>query len=337
MNTNLKHMDLYGNVSYKKQLWNHLWENKHKASVKADQHETSFVLLSRIQSVLRFASNTLVGTGAFLLGISDETAQVTVIVLNVLAITIQVIEAASNMEQNKLEHKQSCERYRDICGEIERAMAVKRSGAQFTEVLDTLSSSITTADRSSPYIMSFIERKHPLTIPDVPLIPVSPEVSININGNDTRKEYFQWSSDYPILSTDDITNKYYSDPNNIAHYVNDSNGYVINVDENCCYFTGLQRDDIISPSGFGWVSKIYREDSEFTLDQWKKSVSERILFLEKYRFVHPDNAIVYIIAEGYPRFSKNKDFLGMEGILLNVPEPVWTKFDPDQYRTLTRE
>ena len=329
----VKHMDLYGNVSYKKQLWSHLWDNKHKASVNAERHDSSYRILNRLQSFLKFASNSLVGVGVFVLGISDENAKTAVIVLNIAAIVIQVVEATSNLERNKLEHKQSSEKYKDICGEIDRIMSIKRTGAQFTEVLDTISTRITNVNRGAPHVMSFIEKKYELHIPDIPLVPISPEVSVNIPSDRPDKhEYFLWNVNYPILSSDPICEKYYRDVNNIAHYMNDTSGYVSQVDENCCYFVGMSQEDVISPSGFGWVTKIYREDIDYIMDRWKLAVATKDRFLEKYRFVHPNNAMVYVVAEAYPKLSKMNDFLGMEGILLNVPEDTWNKIDLEIYR-----
>ena len=319
----MERTDLFGNFTHKKQLWNYLWNTRHRSNTFARQHDDSYILFSRIQKGVKFMSGVLTSSGTLLLGVSENTQFTVGIILNMLSVFIQVMESVSGLETIKLEHKKSADNYKFIAGEVERVMATKRTTAQLSEIVESISTQINSIQQSTPNIMNFIGGRHPLTHEDgIPLVPVSPENSVSVMIDDYKN--FEWSTDYPILSQK--FPEYYKSCN-IAHYLNDEQGSVIHVDENCCYFIGMSRNDIISPSGFGWATKIFRDDSQFVYKAWTTSVAERRVFHEKYRFIPDVDTITFCIAEAYPRYNIRGIFKGFEGILLNVPRDVWFAYE----------
>lgn len=313
--------DLFGNIPYKRQLWNQLWTNLHRTERDADRHEDMSVILGRIQSVLKFLSASMVGTAGLILGFDNKEQSNIALFLNIIAFCIQMIDSSSNLETRKIEHQKSSARYRDIHGEIDRVMTIKRSNVQLTESFDVLSTRITSTNREAPPIFGFVQRRHELELPEIPLMPMSPESSIQDSVEVSIS--MRWSDNYPCIDDEPVLQDYVKDANNLAHFKNDLMGNVLDVDENCCYFVGLTKADIISASGFGWISQVHSDDATYILEKWQQSVKNRSRFLEKYRFVHDKIYVVYVIAEAYPRYNQSGECIGMEGVLLNVPESIW--------------
>jgi len=318
-------MDLFGNLSYKKQLWHQLYDTREKSKRLSIEHEKTLLYIIYFQTFLNIISLTALGIATLFLTMDGDDTNTTLnIILNMLVIGIKTIEKATGIDQRRVEHQRSSDNFKFISGEVERLMVTKRTTMQLVEISDVLTNMMNKFDQQASSIPSFVQTRVNIEHIPISLIPISPENSVVLQ---VEEPDFQWGTDYPLCIDHPIIGKYYTDPNNIAHYLNDENGYVSNVDELCCYMVGLSEKDIISPSGFGWVSRIHREDSDYIMDAWKQSVESRSIFYEKYRFVHERNNIVYVVSEGYPRFSKQNKFIGMEGILVNLPKDAWDKLE----------
>jgi hypothetical protein len=218
-------------------------------------------------------------------------------------------------------HKQMSENYKFAYGEIERVMNIKRTTSQFSENLDVISNMMNSYEMKAAPVFKRVQRKYPLHIPPNPELPISPGASRESSPNPLRS--FNWSTDYPLLSEHTVLKEFYKDVNNVGHYLNDVEGHVERVDEMCCHLVGMSEEDIISPSGFGWVQKIHRDEAELVLEEWNKSVNRKQVFFQKYRFIHSHETVVYVVAEAYPRFSRKGVYQGYEGVILNIPEHVW--------------
>lgn len=307
---------LFGNLSFKKRIWNQLWDHKHKVEVNARRHETMYVLYNRIQSVFKFISGTLVGTGALIVGIENESSR-SVLFMNVIAVMLQVGEKVFNIEQSKMGHKTSAEKYKDVCGDIDRMMTIKRGTEQLTEAFDIISTRITSIDRMSPYIMSWVVNKYRLEIPPTPELPFTPNTSMK---DITLYVDYVWSDVYPVLGTHEA----YSTPDNVAHFLTDSSGSIIHMDEKYYNFVGNSEHPLY---GFSWVAYIHRDDVESVIRQWQEAVLVHEPFIKKFRFKHQDGSIIHVVAEAYPKFSSSSVFLGFEGILLYMKDNQWRDID----------
>lgn len=312
---------LFGDTSYKKGMWSQLWDYKHKTLLLSHQHQDVYVELQYVQYILNFLIIGLPTISAILIS-SQSEAYTTILFLNIISALLKILEELSGLHERIQNHHQASENYKFVHGEIERVMTIKRTTTEFKENLDILTHIISSFDINAPPIFNHIIRRTPLIIPPNLQLPISPIYS-RAHSPDPQ---FQWTTNYPILSTHPILSEYYKDINNIGHYFMDEEGFVVFIDSTCCDLVGLKLNDILA-SRYSWVSKIHKDDVDFIQDQWISTFALKTVYHHKYRLVPQYGAYVYVVTEAYPKYSRQGVFKGYEGIILNISEDLWNDLE----------
>lgn len=339
-------MDL-GDYVYKQQLWNQLWNFKYRAIENAEQHEASYIFFKRIREILDITISMLTSGTAIVAGTNNDKnhyeSSIMIIIFSVSAVLLKIIEKSTGISECILHYNRTSQNYKYLHEEIRRIMTIKRTTAEFKEAVDILSDLFIIFEQNAIPVLGFIRKKYMVTVPPIPDTPSSPNSSRNYSHESNlpnsssnvspnfsnESKLFDWNElniDFPLISENNDLAVFYNIPDNIGRYMNNNTGAVIKVNEACCRLVGATFSDIVSPSGFGWSSRLHRNDASYIWERWQNCVRNQHIFFEKYRFVHSDNEIIYVVAEAYPLFSRTGIFEGMYGIIVSISKTVWDVF-----------
>ena len=141
------------------------------------------------------------------------------------------------------------------------------------------------------------------------------------------------SDDY-YLATHYITRQYYT-TQNVAYFSTDPNGIAINGSDNMGNFIGLQKEQNLQ--SMAWTSSMVNNyeiyGSMLNKAKLKKSYIKKIHF--KFVPKGSKNKLEvnkYVIIELHPYYDKDDGrYMGLKGILLNLPYNIWNIFNENYF------
>ncbi len=88
----------------------------------------------------------------------------------------------------------------------------------------------------------------------------------------------------------------------IGIFLNDINGKAIYVNKKCAEIIGVPQENALD---FNWTSFLHPDDCNWVLEKWQYAFKNGIKFSEKYRWLHPEDKIVWTHGQIVP--VKNED------------------------------
>jgi len=161
------------------------------------------------------------------------------------------------------------------------------------------------------------------------------EFSMQKNTEDMPTNNYILFDNY-YLSNHYVTKQYYT-KNNVAYFTTDTNGVAINVTDNMEEFIGISKEQNLQ--SISWVSNIASDNYE-TYKSWlnkakmQKSYVKKMHFRFKITDANKKYSMTdrYVIVEAHPYYDKDDDsYLGLKGIVLNLPNNIWNMFNEDDF------
>lgn len=136
-----------------------------------------------------------------------------------------------------------------------------------------------------------------------------------------------------FLSTHKIISNYYKHKN-VGYFRCDIDGVFIKVSDNISTFIGLPKEENLQ--SISWV-RYLPEDNYQEYTEWTKRAQSEQPYVHKLHFKY-NNSIsgyhtvhYYVIVEFHPCYNSNKKYIGLRGIMVNVPKLVWELFDEKDF------
>jgi PAS domain-containing protein len=319
-----------GDYYYKKNIWEDFWEYRHTAINESIAHDVATTRLKTVKLVLDVIVTGATALTGIFAGINSDDST-SVIATSMVAVLTKAVETSSGLNSRIQSHQVSATHFKFLAQDINRIMSLKRTTTSMKENMEIVSNLMSSFQQQAPIVPGWICFT-PKVMEPVPRMPVSPIDSCSPSPerrrspSPTRVDVDWVAADMYVTAKHPLLREFFNNPNNVAHYQNDINGIVTDVDDNCCTIVGLEREEILTPTGFGWSSKLHKLDQSYIFAQWNEACNNQTTFLEKYRFVPDNQTSVYVIAEAQPLF-KNRIYQGHQGILITVPDYVFNEID----------
>ncbi|WP_442940619.1 PAS domain S-box protein [Nostoc sp.] len=95
----------------------------------------------------------------------------------------------------------------------------------------------------------------------------------------------------------------------------DGNWFYLN--QRCTQITGLSLQESL---GKGWINALHPEDRDRVLSLWDEAAAGKVPYQSEYRFLHPDGAVVWVIAQALPEFGDHGEIKGYIGTITDITE-----------------
>ena len=95
----------------------------------------------------------------------------------------------------------------------------------------------------------------------------------------------------------------------------DANGNCVYVNERWCLIAGMLSSDA---SGSGWTRSIHPDDRERVGDLWYQAATQDKLFLAEYRFMRPDQSVVWVIGQASAERDPSGKVVGYVGTITDI-------------------
>jgi hypothetical protein len=345
-------MDL-AHYAFKEQLWNQLWSFKYRACHLSTIYDRAYNVMRRVRLGCTI-STALLTTAVSYIATVREMPSNTITALSLLAVVIKVIQEASGVNDYVLQYYRSSQNYKYLHEEINRIMTVKRSTVEFREAADLLFDLFMTFEQSNVPILSWIHTSPEPTIPSARATPSSPVRSRTPPSSDnsapptTRPIYAAHIPHEPETPKTPKTPKTFeiqpptpdrfelcrcsriqflmSIPYNVGYFFVNPSGAVIHVDGVCCRILAAQPHELLHPSVQLW-QRIHSDDVSYVMDRWVVAMELQQRIQLRFRLVHVDGTLVYVIHEAYPCLDTNDQLQGMQAMIMGVNQLIWESLD----------
>lgn len=313
-------INLYGDLSYKKQLWGQLWDLANMSQELGEGHDIMYTRLQYIHIVLNFISLGLVSVATILFGTDyEEDHRTAIILMNIFGALGKVFEYVVGLEERLRQHRISGNNYKYASMEIQRLMKIKRGTTELKEGVDIVSNFINMYEQSAPTIPKKLVRIKTERKP-LPQVPLSP-------GMEDKRIEVAWKRSYPNITSNKDLLLYYNEERNVGHFRIHVDGEITRVDENYCRIIGETAREVVGMSSFQWTSYIYKEDAFDVFHKLEDCLKDQTPFYHKFRFYLNNHKLNYIVCEAYPLYARNGKFSGFEGVVIQISEDIWDNLD----------
>ena len=342
--------------NHKKRLWELLWKYKCQAITNSERHEKSAIFFKKILNITEFIIAVFSGITVVLSGYdassSPSTIELTILLLACVSFIAQMCITITKIKSRIISHSTADSNFKFLYREIEKLMHLYKSTEEFQIITVLVGDMVSIFENSEIYIPKFINEKFPAVECLAPDAPNSSSFSSHSQSHSHSQSQSQSQSqshshsqsqsqsqsqlqipseikmislmahiDGQILKDSILVQQYKIE--NFGFFQTDNDGNMIHVGDNFAYLAGLNKKNITFPSGAGWIINIHREDCNYIYYNWRAAVKNLDIFIDKFRFVHPNGNIIYIFMEAKPKFSRFNIFIGFSGMITQVSEDVW--------------
>jgi hypothetical protein len=94
-------------------------------------------------------------------------------------------------------------------------------------------------------------------------------------------------------------------------------GYTTYVNPRWCQITGLSFDDAV---GDGWQEAVHPDDKIKILKGWNKATSQQVKSIAEYRYLKPDQEVVWVFGEAVAELSETGEVIGYIGTITDITQ-----------------
>lgn len=97
----------------------------------------------------------------------------------------------------------------------------------------------------------------------------------------------------------------------------DTKGNCIYINKRCSELLGMCFEEA---KGQGWSKTLHPEDRDRVIKEWYEAVANKQPFKCEYRFLRPDNSIVWVLGQALAEVSDNGEVIGYVGTITDISE-----------------
>jgi PAS domain-containing protein len=336
-------INLKKNYSYKKQIWNLLWDYKCSSIINLQKHEESASYFKLIMYIIEIFVALLTFIIAILSGINSQynLSYISFIITIIagLSICIQATENIISLKEKIIMHTISSSNFKFLNRELQKFMTMQRTTHDFKIISKIFGDIIIVFEQFSPEIPKHIDKKYSDNKSIPPNLPESPELDmdyISLNTNESNSgDSNKFDKNIFIISKYHYILKLFFNDDNIGYYRNDAEGNCIYISSNTEIFIGLPKSNVVYPDGYGWLSNAHEDDGERIYESLEIALKNKNIFIEKARFINKNN-ITYVFMEAYPIYTSQGIYIGIEGIMIKIEKKIWEKLYINNINMITK-
>jgi PAS domain S-box-containing protein len=103
----------------------------------------------------------------------------------------------------------------------------------------------------------------------------------------------------------------------VGYFETDENGDCVWANDKYLSLVGRTLDDI---KNRGWINHIHFEDRKLAVEEWYSAVKENRPYSHRYRYVRPDDSILYVKVHANIIYSKKGECIGAIATITPCPE-----------------
>lgn len=101
----------------------------------------------------------------------------------------------------------------------------------------------------------------------------------------------------------------------VGIFQSDKDGAWVFVNPKCLEILGIAENKILA---HGWLEQVHITDKERVSKEWNKAVTNHSSFYLEFRFLHPYEAVTWVIGEAYPELGDDGEVRGIIGTIADV-------------------
>ncbi|MEG4322543.1 MULTISPECIES: PAS domain S-box protein [unclassified Microcoleus] len=103
----------------------------------------------------------------------------------------------------------------------------------------------------------------------------------------------------------------------VCIFHSDAFGNCLYVNQRWSEITGLNSDFAVET---GWMNAIHPDDAERVKNEWYRAIIDRIPFKSEYRFLRPDDRVIWVIGQAIAEIGENQEIKGYIGSITDISD-----------------
>ena len=131
------------------------------------------------------------------------------------------------------------------------------------------------------------------------------------------KDISESKSTEEVLNRSEIRYHILAENSPVGIFHTDSKGVTTYVNPRWTEISGITADEAY---GDGWLKSVHPDDKKVLLDGWNKSVREKTVSKEEYRFLKKDGSITWVIGQANPEKDKRGNIISYVGTITDITD-----------------